>query len=112
VAPPRAAALALETWLAHVLGPHAEPLRDLRQAEGLTWKENSPGVSVRARYVAERGQCLAELQASPEATRPRRPTFNDLPHTFATLALQTGVPLSKVSKMLGHRDISIALNAI
>jgi integrase len=30
-------------------------------------------------------------------------------HTAATLALQAGVPLWKVSKMLGHRDISITL---
>jgi hypothetical protein len=32
-----------------------------------------------------------------------------LRHTFAKLALQVGVPLWKVSKMLGHRDISITL---
>lgn len=36
-------------------------------------------------------------------------TFHDVRHTAATLALQTGVPLWKLSKMLGHRDVSITL---
>lgn len=33
--------------------------------------------------------------------------FHDLRHTFATLALQAGVPLKVVSDILGHKNISI-----
>jgi integrase len=33
--------------------------------------------------------------------------FHDLRHTFATLALQAGVPLKVVSDILGHENISI-----
>jgi integrase len=33
--------------------------------------------------------------------------FHDLRHTFATLALQAGVPLKVVSDILGHANISI-----
>jgi integrase len=33
-----------------------------------------------------------------------------LRHTGATLALQRGVPIYKVSKILGHRDINMTYN--
>jgi integrase len=36
-----------------------------------------------------------------------RRSLHRLRHTFASLLLQAGVPLQKVSTMLGHRDISI-----
>lgn len=36
-------------------------------------------------------------------------TFHGLRHTYATLALRAGVPLTVVSKRLGHSDVAITL---
>jgi integrase len=40
----------------------------------------------------------------------RRIRLHDVRHTFATLALQAGVPLKVVSEILGHKDITITAN--
>ena len=52
---------------------------------------------------------MAELERLQKRLGLGEHTFHDLRHTFATLALHAGVPLWKVSKLLGHRDITITL---
>jgi integrase len=43
------------------------------------------------------------------AEMKKRLTLHKLPHTFASLLLSRGVPIPKVSKLLGHRDSVITL---
>jgi integrase len=45
--------------------------------------------------------------AAAGAGRLSRLRFHDLRHTFATLALQEGVPVKPVSAMPGHATIAI-----
>ena len=40
----------------------------------------------------------------------RRPTFHDLRHTYATVAISAGVDVKTVSSVLGHADASMTLN--
>lgn len=37
-------------------------------------------------------------------------TLHSLRHTFATLALSSGMDVTTVSKILGHRDVTTTLN--
>ncbi|MEV0229575.1 tyrosine-type recombinase/integrase [Nonomuraea sp. NPDC050786] len=37
-------------------------------------------------------------------------TFHDLRHTFASTALASGVPISEVSKRLGHESITTTVD--
>lgn len=48
----------------------------------------------------------ASLAGTPEWATFAGHTFHDPRHTAASLALQAGVPLWKVSNMLGHRDLA------
>jgi integrase len=41
---------------------------------------------------------------------PRGHTFHDLRHTFASTALAEGVPISEVSRWLGHKSITTTVN--
>ncbi len=58
------------------------------------------------RYQARVGQG-EDLVRRVKASGLPRIRFHDLRHTFATLALQAGVPLKVVSDILGHKNISI-----
>lgn len=40
----------------------------------------------------------------------RRPTFHDLRHTYATVAISAGVDVKTVSSVMGHADASMTLN--
>ena len=42
-------------------------------------------------------------------TQGRPPTFHDLRHTFATIAVSTGVDIKTVSVLLGHADPAMTL---
>ena len=45
------------------------------------------------------------------ATRlPTDTTFHDLRHTFASTALAEGVPISEVSRWLGHKSITTTVD--
>ena len=41
---------------------------------------------------------------------PRDTTFHDLRHTFASTALAEGVPISEVSRWLGHKSITTTVD--
>lgn len=45
-----------------------------------------------------------------KGTKGRRAVFHDLRHTFATKAIHAGIDVETVSKILGHKDVSITLN--
>ena len=49
---------------------------------------------------------MFKRRARPIALPPIR--LHDLRHTWATLALQTGVPVKIVSEILGHASVTIA----
>ena len=49
------------------------------------------------------------LQTVLERAECRRLRFHDLRHTFATVALQSGVDVKTVSAMLGHYDAGFTL---
>ena len=40
----------------------------------------------------------------------RIPTFHDLRHTYATLAIANGVDVRTVAEALGHKDVTVTLN--
>jgi integrase len=44
-----------------------------------------------------------------EAGLPDKVRFHDLRHTAATLAIKQGIPISTVSKMLGHSNPAMTL---
>lgn len=45
-----------------------------------------------------------------EGTQGKRPTFHDLRHTYATLAIANGVDVKTVSSALGHSNAAMTLN--
>jgi integrase len=49
------------------------------------------------------------LDAAITAAEVKRLTLHKLRHTFASLLLSRGVPITKVSRLLGHRDSMITL---
>ena len=66
-------------------------------------------------YARRRGEhscgattTTADLEACDRGGRAssRVPTFHDLRHTFASTALAEGVPISEVSRWLGHKSIT------
>jgi integrase len=48
--------------------------------------------------------------AIAKAELPDDTTFHDLRHTFASTALAEGVPISEVSRWLGHRSITTTVD--
>ena len=99
--------ISLSGWLVLVLRAHAELLIAQRQAAGLKWAERGlvfPTEHGTPQRAANTWRAWQRLQARLEI----QPTkFHNLRHTAASLALQAGVPLWKVSKMLGHRDVAV-----
>jgi integrase len=98
--------LMLSPWLVEVLEAHARLLADVRQLAGQKWRENDllfpseVGTPQRAANVWLSFQRLLRRAG----LKPMK--FHNLRHTAASLALQADVPMWKVSKMLGHRDIT------
>lgn len=102
--------LPLSTWLVAVLERHIELLKVRRQMSGTKWREQDlvfPSAYGTPRSASNTWLSWKRLQK--RLGIPGDHTIHDLRHTFATMALDAGVPLWKVSKMLGHRDISITL---
>lgn len=101
--------LPLSPWLIAVLERHQDLLRDQCALAGDKWREHGlvfPSAVGTPQRAANLWRSWKRLLKRLELEDH---TVHDLRHTFATLALQAGVPLWKVSKMLGHRDISITL---
>lgn len=98
--------LMLSSWLVQVLEEHARLLSEMRQLAGQKWQEHElvfpseVGTPQRAANVWLSFQRLLRRAGLP----PMK--FHNLRHTAASLALQADVPMWKVSKMLGHRDIT------
>jgi integrase len=59
---------------------------------------------VRPDYLSERFLLIGSHLGLP------RIRFHDLRHTYATIALATGVPINVVSERLGHTNTSVTLN--
>jgi integrase len=98
--------LRLSPWLLAMLHSHAELLRERRMLAGDKWREH--GLVFPSEVGTPRSAPNVWLSWKRLQRRLGLPdhTFHDLRHTAATLALQAGVPLWKVSKMLGHRDLA------
>jgi integrase len=84
-------------------------LREIRQAEAAV-----QGVEARWLFPGSKGPALPEmpetvqraLRRALKAAGIRQTRPHDLRHTFATLAIQAGVPLLTVSRQLRHASIS------
>jgi integrase len=65
------------------------------------------------RYVhhpATFSRALIWKPAIKAAGLPEDTTFHDLRHTFASTALANGVPISEVSRWLGHKSITTTVD--
>ena len=49
-------------------------------------------------------------EATPKAVELSPLTVHGMRHTFATIALQSGIPVTVVSKYLGHSSVTTTLN--
>lgn len=74
----------------YVIGPSAEPTWKSPQALGQEWHQ------------------FARV-AGLVGTQGRPPTFHDLRHTFATIAVSSGIDIKTVSVLLGHADPAMTL---
>jgi integrase len=63
------------------------------------------GLLRRDRYNREIWKPALAVAALPDDT-----TFHDLRHTFASTALAEGVPISEVSRWLGHKSITTTVD--
>ena len=102
--------------LAHVLNGRLKVMHDSREKMGLDWDEGL--------YVV--GDLIAGGWKSPMAlgqewrafvrvaklvgTQGVAPRFHDLRHTFATLAISSGLDVKTVSAILGHSNAAMTLN--
>jgi integrase len=78
----------------------------LKWSDPKGFAKNAQGVRTRVKP-----QMLAKLEAAVMAGKPLpKLRLHDLRHTYATLALRSGVPIEVVSKNLGHAKISITLD--
>ena len=59
--------------------------------------------------LGEKWRAVAELLGL-RGTRGKRPTFHDLRHTFATVAIAEGGDVKSVSSTLGHANAAMTLN--
>lgn len=99
--------ISLSPWLMSVLQDHAALLKVGRQAAGQKWREcglvfpTEHGTPQRAANTWLAWQRLQQ-RLGMEPTK-----FHNLRHTAASLALQAGVPLWKVSRILGHKNVAV-----
>jgi integrase len=101
--------LPLSPWLVTVLERHATLLAVERQLAGQKWREHGLVFASQVGTPRKAGNLWLSWKRLQKRLGLGEHTFHDLRHTFATLALHAGVPLWKVSKLLGHRDITITL---
>ena len=62
------------------------------------------------RFARERANRDAADPATPKAIALSPLSVHGLRHTFATIALQAGMPVTVVSKYLGHSSVTMTLN--
>lgn len=56
------------------------------------------------------GTLRTELQRICARNGLPRLSFHDLRHTFATILIEQGVPLEKISKLMGHKSVNTTFN--
>jgi integrase len=93
------------------IGPGLQAaLREHRMAS--RWKDDEDPIFVNSKGTPVDGHNIATREFKPTLKRAGLPQvrFHDLRHTAATLLLQNGVPVTVVSKMLGHASPAMTLN--
>jgi len=91
------------------LKAHRAKQREERMA-ATSWTDPSLVFPNTKGKIRRRGSVMRSLrQFLGEAGLPTKIRFHDLRHTAGTLALQQGVPLHTVSRMLGHADPAMML---
>lgn len=63
-----------------------------------------------SRVAREMANQDAANEATPKAVELSPLTVHGMRHTFATIALQSGIPVAVVSKYLGHSSVTTTLN--
>ena len=93
------------------LGSDARNRLTSRRTSGAHWQDqglvfpSSVGTPIGARNLQRHFKAVLERAGLPLTFR-----FHDLRHTCATLLLRQGVHVKYVQELLGHADISLALN--
>lgn len=67
------------------------------------------GEFMRPEFVGKRWREIAQA-LDLNGTEGRRPTFHDLRHTYATVAIANGVDVKTVSSSMGHSNAAMTLN--
>ena len=62
------------------------------------------------RFARDLANADAADEATPKAQKLSPLAVHGLRHTFATIGLQAGVPVTVVSKYLGHASVTMTLN--
>lgn len=84
-------------------GLDASAIHDLYVTGSINGKWYNPTV------LSKRWRGFAD-GANLTGTKGRKVVFHDLRHTFATQAIHVGADVEAVSKILGHKDVTVTLN--
>lgn len=83
--------------------------RDKRRESGAAWRESDLVFTTREGTMVNPDNLDYDFGKLIERAAVPRIRIHDLRHTYATLALEQGIPVKVVSENLGHADISTTL---